>query len=147
MPLIDIEQTKLSDLVVHEIDPSVGYARRVVNISTTATDVPMGTIVYRTISSGALDQGASFAVLSDPEVQLVATNEFAVQFGDNYGCKTAWIAGASASTVNSVAFVKGDVILKDELILDATGFTRNSVEHRKLKQLLENQGVIIEQTL
>lgn len=146
MPLIAINETRLSDLVVHEIDPSVGYARRVVNVSSTSAAMPMGTLVWRTTTSGVVDQAATYAKVSDVAAQAVAANELAVVFGDGYGCKDTFTTASSGNT-KAVAFVRGEVILKDDLILSANGITRNSAGHKAVKALLERQGVIMEVTL
>ena len=144
MAFTSVNDDMLSALVVHEQDPSVGYARRTIVVQSSDTvPVTMGTVVFRVKN---VDTNEPYAPLTS-NTALVATNEFAVVFGDKQGCKAAWIAGASDTAVNSVAFVRGDVILKDELILDATGFDRDSADHRKLKQLLENQGIVIEKTI
>lgn len=147
MPLIPIEQDMLSELVFHEIDPSVGYARRVVNISDNETTIPMGTVVFRTKASGQLDQGAPFAVAETDD--LVATNEFAVVFGDAYGCKGVFTTGAAADAPHkAVAYVRGEVQLKDRLLMAALEIEdRDSAEYKALKALLEAQGIIIERTL
>lgn len=50
MPFVDMPYSKrLSDLVVHEIDPSVGYGRKCVNVTPPAggAAVEIGTVVYR----------------------------------------------------------------------------------------------------
>lgn len=145
MALINIERDMLSDLVVHEIDPSVGYARRVIALSDTATAFPMGTVVKRAISAGALDQGAQFAKAAVGD--LVATNEFAVVFGDAYGCKETFTTSGVAGD-KAVAFVRGEVILKDDLLMKSLSITdRTSADYKALKALLEKQGIIIETTL
>ena len=47
MALININEQILSDLVVHEQDPSVGYARRVVNVAGAAATLKLGSVVFR----------------------------------------------------------------------------------------------------
>lgn len=146
MALININEQILSDLVVHEQDPSVGYARRVVNVTGGGAEMPMGRIVFRTIASGAVDQAAAFAPVTTPATQLVSTNEFAVVFGDGYGFKPTFTSAAVGDT-KAVAYVRGEVILKDELLLSVNTITRDSADHKALKALLEKQGIIIETTL
>lgn len=144
MPFVDFNRTQLSDLVVHEQDPSVGYARRVIVVQSSDTvPVVIGTLVFRVKN---VSVNAPYAPVTT-NAALVATNEFAVAFGDNYSCKDEWIAAAAATAPNTVAFVKGDVILKDALLLETTGFVRGDADYLKMKQLLENQGIIIETTL
>ena len=147
MPLIPIQESKLSNLVFHEIDPSVGYARRVIVLSDNETDIPMGTVVFRTAASGAVDQDAPFAVAEGSD--LVAANELAVVFGDHYGCKGVFTTGAAADAPHrAVAFVRGEVQLKDYLLMEALEIEdRDSAEYKALKTILESQGIIIERTL
>lgn len=144
MALINIEQDILTDLVLKEVDPSAGYARRVVNVTSTA-DMPMGKLVFRTVASGALDQDAAFAPVTAPTTQLVATNEFAVVFGDKWKAQSV-TAGAATGTVQAVSFVRGEVQLKDALILSVNSITRGSADHKAVKALLERQGIIMIET-
>ena len=142
MPFTAMIRTALSDLVVHEQDPSVGYARRWIVVQST-DPLEMGTVVFRTKNASVTAPYAPVTAAGD----LALTNEYAVVFGDKYGCKETWNVGAADTDINSVAFVKGDVILKDKLLIETTGFAFGSAQYLQLKQLLENQGIIIEQTL
>lgn len=146
MALININQKMLSDLVFHEIDPSVGYARRVVNVAGAGAALPMGKLVFRTVASGVVDQAAPFAPVTAPTTQLVAANEVAVVFGDKYGCKDTFTTAGTGNTP-AVAFVRGEVQLKDDLLLSQNAITRGSADHKALKAILERQGIIIETTL
>lgn len=144
MPFTPINRTVLSDLVVHEFDPSVGYARRVITVQS-EDPLTMGTVVFRAKS---VNLNAPYAPIAAASA-LVATNEFAVVFGDRYGCKEEWTVGAADTVPNSVAFVGSGspLILKDELIKETTGFDFGDANYLALKQLLENQGIVIERTL
>lgn len=145
MPFTAYNETFLSDLVVHEQDPSVGYARRTIVVQSSDTvPVKFGQLVFRVKN---VSTTAPYAPVT-AAAALVATNEFAVAFGDKYSMQKEWIAGAAATAVNTVAFVKGDVILKDKGILSGVaGMVFGDANYVKMKQLLENQGIIIEQTL
>lgn len=145
MPFVNFNQTELSDLVVHEQDPSVGYARRTIVVQSSNTvPVAFGQLVFRVKNVSA---NAPYAPVT-ADSALVATNEFAVAFGDEYSAKDSWIARADATVVNTVAFVKGDVILKDAAIISGVdGLVFGDANYLKVKQLLENQGIIIEQTI
>src|SRR5690625_788419 len=142
---ISIPQDALSKLVFHEVDPSVGYSRRVINLSNTSTDIPMGTVVFR---SATASQEAPYAVatasdLFDEDIQDV---DLAVVFGDKYACREVFTT-EEAGTTAAVAFVRGEVQLKDHLLMESLGITdRGSDEYDALKSLLERQGVIIEYT-
>ena len=142
MPLININEDVLSDLVAKEAFPSAGYARRVVNVTGGGAALPMGTLVFRTIASGAVDQAAAYAPVTNTGTQLVATNEFAVVFGDGYGAKKTFTSAAVGNTP-AVAFVRGEVQLKDEFVLEANSITRDSAAHKAAKALLEKQGIIM----
>ena len=143
MALTQINETHLSDLVLNENNPSVGRSRRVVTV-TTAADMPLGTLVSRTLASGSLDQAAPYTVAAVAD--LVATNEFAVVFGDKLGCNDLVVADTSGTT-EAVAFVGEGVILKDQLPLDVNTIVRDSADHKALKALLEAQGIILAKTL
>lgn len=146
MPFIDFPQTLLSELVVNEVDPSVGYARRVIRVAGTGT-LPMGAVVYR---AKGTDPSATYAPLT-AAAQLVATNEFAVVFGDNFGCKfTIPLQATPATTGNAVAFVRGMIILKEYLLRQYTnsfGTPLTDTQFASLKHLLEQQNIRVEITL
>ena len=142
MPFTAINRTVLSDLVVHEQDPSVGYARRVITVR--AEDpLTIGTVVFRVKNANA---NAPYAPVEDGD-DLSLSNEYAVVFGDIYSCREQWEVTDDATTPNSVAFVKGTVILKDKLITETTGFAFGTASYLQLKGLLEAQGIVIEQTI
>lgn len=143
MALIEINRNVLSDLVVNEFDPSVGRARRVINVTTTE-DLPMGTLVFR--EKDGLDLDAPYAPVTDAATQLVATNELAVVFGDKYSCKEVVEAGEDG-VVKAVAFVGFDVILKDKMVLEVNKIERDSEEHKALKAILERQDIILAETM
>jgi hypothetical protein len=142
MPFTPISRTDLSDLVYHELDPSVGYARMDIVVQS-ASPMKMGTLVFRVKNASAL---APYAPVT-AATALVATNEFAVAFGDKYSCKETWTAGATDTAINSVAFVSGPIFLKDALILENLGFEPNATQYATMKQLLQNQGIVLEKTL
>ena len=144
MPLVQRNFRQLSDLVFHEIDPSVGYAREVVFVDVAAdTTVPVGMVAYR--AKGA-SEGA-YTLLS-AAAQLVTTNEFVVLFGDEYGFRTDGIPLAAAETAdNAVGFVRGTVQLKDYLIREATSSFLNATQFEQLRHLLKAQDVIVEITV
>lgn len=142
MALIEINNPMLSDLVVHEVDPSAGYARRVVKVDDNEEDFPMGTLVARTISSGQLDQDAAYDKVDlSSDADLVATNELAVVFGDGYSARDTFTTPSSGNPHNAVAFVRGEVQLKAGKIKDVNGATDNQMV--KIKALLEAQGIIL----
>ena len=144
MPLVQRNFRQLSDLVFHEFDPSVGYAREVVFVDVAAdTTVPVGMVAYR--AKGA-SEGA-YTLLS-AAAQLVTTNEFVVLFGDEYGFRTDGIPLAAAETAdNAVGFVRGTVQLKDYLIREATSSFLNATQFEQLRHLLKAQDVIVEITV
>lgn len=148
MPLVSRPFVQLSDLVVHEKDPSVGYAREVVFVDVASdTPVTLGTVAFR--AKAATD--TAYALLSNVS-QLVTTNEFIVLFGDEYGCRTdGWTLLAAETTDNAVGFVRDNVILKDyllkELYVNADSPLLNLTQFNALVHLLKAQGVIVEITV
>lgn len=143
-------EARFSDLVFHELDPSVGYARECINVTPPAGGAPVtiGTVVYR--AAGTDPEGA-YAVLS-AAAQLVATNEFAVVYGDNYGFNASFVPNAIvAGEFNAVGFKRGPVQLKDyyikQVAQDADGANLTDAQFETLRELLKKQGIIVEITL
>lgn len=143
MPFVPaVLNTRLSDLIVHEQDPSVGANRRDINI--TPADVKLGQVVFRTKSS---DLTAPYAVLSAAG-QLVDTNEFAIVLGDHYSFNADYTPRAIASGQwNAVAIVgNGNAIqLKEYLVKqiaqDESGANLSDAEFELLRGLLEAAGI------
>lgn len=144
MPLVTRGFTQLSDLVVHERDPSVGYAREVVFVDVAAdTPVVMGMVAYR--AKAATDTAYT---LMTAAAQLVTTNEFVVLFGDRYCAKPQGFTLLAADTTdNAVGYVRDNVILKDYPIKAATSGFLNASQFEALRHLLKEQGVIVEITI
>lgn len=148
MPFTDaVYQARLSDLVVHEIDPSVGYSRRDINV-TAATDLMIGAVVFR---AKAADLAAPYAPVTAEE-DLVDTNEFAVIYGDQFSFNPSFTTRAIATgQYNAVGFVgtSGGLQLKEyyikQRIVTDAGLTEANLE--TLKGLLEAQGVQVLKTL
>lgn len=148
MPFVDISGTdRLSDLIVNEYEPSIGYCRESVNV-TPAGAVKVGQVAFRVKS---LDPAAAYAVLSDA-AQLVSTNEFVVLIGDEYAYKPEYTPNAIvAGEFNSVGVARGPVILKEYFIKpiaqDAGGAALTDAQFVTLKEVLKKQGIIVEKTL
>lgn len=144
MPLVTRGFTQLSDLVVHERDPSVGYAREVVFVDVASdTPVVMGMVAYR--AKAATD--TAYTLLSNAS-QLVTTNEFVILFGDRYQAKPqGFTLFAADTTDNAVGYVRDNVILKDYLIKSATSGFLNATQFAALVHLLKAQDVIVEITI
>jgi hypothetical protein len=144
MPLVNRSFYQLSDLVLHEKDPSIGYAREVIFVDVAAdTVVTPGTVVFR--AKAATD--TSYALLTS-NTQLVTTNEFAVLFGDRYGAKESWTLLGAETTDNAVAFVRDNVILKDFLLKQKyVTSVLTAPQFEALRHLLKEQGVILEVTI
>lgn len=151
---LELNLNSLTNLVVHEVEPNEGYARRDVNLAATLNNVaiPMGTLVFRTIASGQLDQDATYTpVGATNDNALVATNEFAVVFGDRYAAKDSFNTIADGTTATpAVAFVRGEVQLKEDTVSEAnalanrgTGDANQIARMVKVKALLEKQGIIL----
>lgn len=172
MTMQNVDSNILSNLVVHEVNPSAGYARRNIVIddggfgqndpSTYTVAIPMGKLVYRLNSASALDLNASYTAFDvtdeygdgdggnpapgpDGEVSgvvgLTSAYNFAVVFGDKYAASDNW--NTSGEGLNdAVAFVRGEVQLKADVIWKANNIT-NSGDKKAVKALLERQGIIL----
>ncbi len=144
---------RFSDLVVHELDPSVGYSRRDLNITPPAQPVLLGTVVYRAKSA---DLTAPWTVLASA-TPLVLTNEFAVVYGDHFSFNPSFTPRAiAAGRYNAVGFVgtSGALQLKEYYIkqvaqsaVNAGGAALTDAQVETLKGLLEQQGIQVLKTV
>lgn len=154
MPLVSLNRVIFSDLVLHELDPSVGYARQDLNVTPPSggAEIVMGTVVFRA-KSASNTQYTAYTVFSDA-AQLVTTNEFAVVYGNHYSCQESFVPRAIvANQYNAVGFVgkNGALQLKDYLVKqfaqDEDGADLTDGEFEQLRELLKQQGIILEVTL
>lgn len=143
-------RNRFSDLVVNEYEPSIGYCRESINVTPPAAGAPvlLGTVVFR---AKGLDPAAAYAPVS-AALDLVATNEFAVVIGDEYSFKESYVPNAiQVGEFNSVAYKRGPVILKEYYIKQIAqavgGAALTDAEFITLKELLKDQGIIVEKTL
>ena len=154
MPFVPATFAKrFSDLVVHELDPSVGYSRRDLNITPPGRPVLLGTVVYRAKSA---DLTAAWTVL-DSATPLVLTNEFAVVFGDHFSYNPSFTPRTiAAGRYNAVGFVgtSGGLQLKEYYIKQVAksavvdgGAALSDAQVETLKGLLEQQGIQVLKTL
>lgn len=144
---------RFSDLVVHELDPSVGYSRRDLNITPPAQPVLLGTVVYRAKSA---DLTAPWTVLASA-TPLVLTNEFAVVYGDHFSFNPSFTPRAiAAGRYNAVGFVgtSGALQLKEYYIkqvaqsaVNVGGAALTDAQVETLKGLLEQQGIQVLKTV
>lgn len=145
MPFVnDAFQARLSDLIFDEYIQA-GYTREVINVTPPAASAPVtiGTVVFRAKS---LDPADPYVVIAD-NTALVDTNEFAVVFGDGYGFNPSFVPNAvEAGRTNAVSIQRGPIQLKDYYIKQVHS-TLTAAEIITLKELLKNQGVIVEVTL
>lgn len=144
---------RFSDLVVHELDPSVGYSRRDLNITPITPAIRLGTVVYRAKNA---DLTAAWTVLASA-TPLVLTNEFAVVYGDHFSFNPSFVPRAiAANQYNAVGFVgtSGALQLKEYYIkqvaksatnVGGAALTDSQVE--TLKGLLEQQGIQVLKTV
>lgn len=154
MPFVaETYQARFSDLVVHELDPSVGYSRRDLNITPPAQPVLLGTVVYRAKSA---DLTAPWTVLASA-TPLVLTNEFAVVYGDHFSFNPSFTPRAiAAGRYNAVGFVgtSGALQLKEYYIKQVAqsavvdgGAALTDAQVETLKGLLEQQGIQVLKTV
>ena len=144
---------RLSDLVVHELDPSVGYSRRDLNVTPITPAIRLGTVVYRAKSA---DLTAPWTVLASA-APLVLTNEFAVVYGDHFSFNPSFVPRAiAAGRYNAVGYVgtSGALQLKEYLIKQVAqdaaangGAALTDAQVETLKGLLEQQGIQVLKTV
>ena len=144
---------RFSDLVVHELDPSVGYSRRDLNITPITPAIRLGTVVYRAKNA---DLTAAWTVLASA-TPLVLTNEFAVVYGDHFSFNPSFVPRAiAANQYNAVGFVgtSGALQLKEyyiKQVAKATAATGGAdltdAQVETLKGLLEQQGIQVLKTV
>ena len=136
----------LSDLVVFEgTDPGSGYTRKEINVTPPAASAPLklGTVVFRAKSA---DKAAAYAVVTAAG-NLSLDNEYAVVFGNHYGYNPSFVPSAIATgKFNSVAFTQGPLKLKS-YYLDQVHSALTSAQRSQLFELLEKQGIVVEQTV
>ena len=135
----------IGDLVKHEIEPQVGYAREEITVgSTPAVTLPMGSVVFRAVANTP----GNYAVLSNVS-QFVATNEFAIVLGDTLG-EVLSLSVPAAGTANCAAIVRGQVVLSDKYVFDtvvANGLALDATARTNLTHMLKKQGIILEITI
>lgn len=144
---------RFSDLVVHEMDPSVGYSRRDLNVTPITAPIQLGTVVYRAKNA---DLTAAWTVLASA-TPLVLTNEFAVVYGDHFSFNPSFVARAIAANMyNAVGFVgtSGALQLKEYYIkqvaksaVNVGGAALTDAQVETLKGLLEQQGIQVLKTV
>jgi len=135
----------IGDLVKHEIEPQVGYAREEITVgSTPAVTLPMGSVVFRAVANTP----GNYAVLSNVS-QFVATNEFAIVLGDTLG-EVLSLSVPAAGTANCAAIVRGHAVLSDKYVFDtvvANGLALDTTARTNLTHMLKKQGIILEITI
>lgn len=143
---------RLSDIIVHEKDPSVGYARRDINITPDGA-IQAGTVVFRA-KTADLTAAWTKLVPGTSGANLVATNEFAIVIGDHFSYNPLFTPRAiSAGRFNAVAIVGGgDAIqLKEyyikQIALDTNVSGLSEAQFETLRGLLEAQGIQLLETL
>lgn len=147
MPFVTMPYSqRMSDLVVHEMDPSVGYSRKCVNVTPPAdgATVDIGTVVFRAAST---NPAAPYAVLS-AAAAISEDNEFAVIYGNEFSFNPSFVPRAIvAGQFNAVGFVghSGGLQLK-EYYLRQRHAALSDAEFASLKEVLEKQGIIVLET-
>lgn len=145
-----IERARLSDLIVTDYDPSTGHTHDDINVTPPAGDAPVtfGTVVFR---AKDVDPEAPYAVLS-ANTDVVATNEFAVVFGDHYAFNPSFVPKAiTAGKFNAIAVRRGPSALKEyylkKITQDVGGAALTNAEFASLKELLKLQGIVVLDTV
>ena len=143
MTMTTLPFNRQSDLVLEEDKNCVRTQRKVISLNLTSAElVKLGQIVYR---AKGTDPTATYSKVSSSG-QIVATNEFAVVFGDRLEFKESFNAPTSGfATTPAIAYTNGfggQLILRSTLpdaLLTAAGLSASNIA--SLKLLLENQGI------
>lgn len=128
-----------SDLIVNH--PDGNYQNDSANITPPAANaiMPLGTIVYRA-KGGA--KATAWTVLDD-DTDVVATNDYAVVYGDHYGWKPDFAPKAiAAGKYNAIVIARGPVMLK-EYYIKKVYKTVLTTKYETLKGLLAAQGLVV----
>lgn len=139
MAIQDLTFRTLGDLVVHELDPSVGYARKVITLNFAAAGDASAVVMGTVVAKAAADTTYHKVVAAD---LTTAGTRFAVVFGDVYGWKPRF-AITAGQNAQAVAFVRDEVVLSDFLIKQVNT-QLNAAQIVTLKGLLEAQGILVE---
>lgn len=127
--------TYASDLVIDH--PAYKFGNENSNITPLVTALPLGTIVHRPKDSAPT---VAWSVI-DADADVVATNEFAVVWGDHYGFKTDFIPKAiAAGKWNSIVIRKGAF---KEFYIKKNYKTTLTTTYDLLLQLMANQGLLV----
>lgn len=143
MTMTTLPYNRQSDLVLVEDDNLVRTQRKAITLNLSSAElVKLGQVVYR---AKGTDPAIAYAKVSSAG-QLVATNEFAVVFGDRLEFKESFNAPTSGfATTPAVAYTNGfgaALVLRNTLpdaLLTTAGLTAGNIA--TLKLLMENQGI------
>jgi len=140
MSLIQRPYQLLSDLVVHEVDPCVGYARKVVDVTVSSnTTIKLGSVVFR---AKGTDPTVAYSVVTDA-TSFVTTNEFAVVYGDQYAFKADFTPKAIAANKYNAIVTKRAAGLKEYYIKAVHATALGAGPYGILKQIMADQGLIV----
>lgn len=134
------EYTKyISDLVIGHL--GFHFSVDNANITPPAANgiLPLGTVVFRAKGLGSADAWAPVATVGD----VVATNEFAVVFGDHYAAKFDFAPRAIAAGKFNSVVIKRDAQFKEHYIKAVHGTDLGDVAFDLLKQLMADQGLLV----
>ena len=125
-----------SDLIIDHAD--FHFSNDDANI-TPAGEMKLGTIVVRPKDSAPT---VAWTVI-DAAADAVATNEFAVVYGDHYGFKYDFTPKAvAAGKWNSIVVVR-DAAFKEFYIKENYATLLGAAPYALLKQLMANQGLLV----
>ena len=102
--------------------------------------IPLGTVVFR---AKGLGKRAPWAVLS-AAADVVATNEFAVVWGDGYAFRADFTPNAIvAGRYNAVVIKRGPAEFKEFYIKQVHANALGADPYDVLKQLMADQGLVV----
>lgn len=137
-----LSRVDFSDVFFHEQSSYDAFTRSELVVQS-ATPLKFGMVAVRA-AAASFDE--PYEVLTSV-AQLADNAEVAVLIGDNYSFREEWEVTADATEINSVGVTRGDVMVKDQLIIEFTGFQRDSADYNVLKETMRKQGIKLEYTM
>lgn len=140
MAFKELTYTKyISDLVIGHLPFHFSVDNANITPPAAAAAIPLGTVVFR--AKGLKEADAWAPISADADV--VATNEFAVVFGDALKCNFDFVPRAiAAGRFNSVV-IKRDAQFKEYYIKLVQGTKLTADNYDILKQLMADQGLLV----
>ena len=132
MPIIATDTPRLSNLVKHEYEPSLGFCRAVVTVNeAAATTYQVGTVLGKVTATGKYVVAKETAVDGSKVPAAVVIEDKSV---------------AATTDTKVLTIVRGNAILsKDALVLDAT--YNDAAKKQAVYDALEAKNILVNETV